>query len=214
MLEEGKFKNKYRISSPRLKGYNYSQAGYYFITICTKDRIECFGEIKNGEMVLNKYGQAAEKQWQWLADQYSYVKLDEYIIMPNHVHGILVIDPPNVVNAVGTISVGTGRDAASVGTGRDAASVGTGRDAASVGTGRDLSLRDVHIKSLSDLMGAFKTTSSKLIHQSGFVDFAWQRSFYDHIIRTEKSLSRIREYIYNNPLKWELDRNNSENLLM
>ena len=189
--EEGKFKNKYRVSSPRLKGYNYAQGGFYFVTICTKNRIEYFGDIKNGEMILNKYGQAAEKQWQWLADQYSYVKLDDCVVMPNHVHGILVIDSPNVVNAVGT-----------------------GRDAASVGTGRDLSLQLIHIKSLSDLMGAFKTTSSKLIHQSGFVDFAWQRSFYDHIIRTEKSLDKIRRYIYYNPAKWELDRNNSENLLM
>ncbi|MFA4833868.1 MAG: transposase [Patescibacteria group bacterium] len=162
----------------RLKEYDYSEDGFYFITICAKNRIECFGDIKNGEMVLNKYGQVAEKQWQWLAGQYSYVKLDEFIIMPNHVHGIVVIDSPNAV-----------------------------------GTGRDLSLH-INIKLLSDLMGAFKTTSSKLIHQSGFSDFSWQRSFYDRIIYNEQSLMKIREYIRNNPLKWELDRNNSENLFI
>jgi REP element-mobilizing transposase RayT len=202
MPEEGKFKNKYRISSARLKGYDYAQAGFYFVTICVKDRIECFGEIKNGEMILNKYGYITEKQWQWLADQYLYVKLDDYVVMSNHVHGILVIDFP----------VGTGRNLSLQSVPRDLSLPKLRRDQTM--TGRDLSLPSVHIKSLSDLMGAFKTTSSKLIHQSGFVDFAWQRSFYDHIIRTEKSLYKIRRYIYYNPLKWELDRNNQENLLM
>jgi putative transposase len=153
----------------RYKGYNYSSAGYYFVTICTKDRLSFFGKIEDGIMNLNDYGGIVKERWLWLQDQYNYVKCGEYVIMPNHFHGILIID---------TI----------------------------VGTGRDLSLRK--IKSLSELIGAFKTTSSKLIHQTGLNEFRWQRSFYDHIIRDESSLDNIREYIRQNPQNWETDKNN------
>ena len=89
--------------SMRLKDYDYSTNGYYFTTICTKNKIECFGEIQNGKMELNKCGKIAKKQWLWLAEQYDYVKLDEWIIMPNHLHGILIIE-----NDI--ITVGTGRN--------------------------------------------------------------------------------------------------------
>ena len=153
----------------RLAGFDYSNGGYYFVTICTKNRINCFGNIVDGQMVLNECGQIVEHQWIWLQKQYKYVELDEYVIMSNHIHGIIIIDP------------------------------------VFVGNGRDHSLHE-KIKSLSELIGAFKTTSSKLIHQLGMRTFHWQKSFYDHIIRNEHSLFRIQEYIRNNPAKWELDR--------
>jgi REP element-mobilizing transposase RayT len=124
-------------------------------------------------MILNAYGQIVEQQWTWLQRQYKYIQLDEYVIMPNHMHGIVITD--NVV----------------------------------VGNGRDHSLRgslQEKIKSLSELIGAFKTTSSKLIHQLGIRRFQWQKSFYDHIIRNEYSLFKIQQYIRTNPIKWELDR--------
>ena len=181
----------------RLKDHDYAQDGYYFVTICTKNKIEYFGEIINSKMVLNEIGKIVQKQWLWLAEQYDYVKLDEHIIMPNHLHGILIIE--NGVNA----RIGMNRV---------------------VGAGRDLPLqrqRDISpqqqtrkIKPLSELIGAFKTTSSKLIHQHGLSEFQWQRNFYDHIIRNEKSLNEIRKYIVENSLKWELDKNNPENLFM
>ena len=101
--------------------------------------------------------------------QYSYIELDEFVIMPNHIHGILIIND-------------------------------------SMRTGHDLSVHK--IKSLSSLIGAFKTTSSKLIHQNGLSDFTWQRSFHDHIIRNDKSLNKIREYIRNNPATWDDDKEN------
>ncbi len=176
-----------------MKDYDYSRDGYYFVTICVKNKIECFGEIQNGKMILNEYGKIAQKQWLWLAEQYDYVKLDEWIIMLNHLHGILIIENNNI--------------------------------APSVGTGRDLSLlrrqcnifsqqQTRKIKPLSELIGAFKTTSSKLIHQYGLSEFQWQKNYYDHIIRDEKSLDKIRKYIFENSLKWELDKNNPENLFM
>lgn len=158
----------------RLKDYDYSREGYYFVTICVKDRIEMLGGVKDGVMVLNGYGRIVEKQWVWLPQRYPYVELDEFIVMPNHFHGILSI-------------------------------VGNGRG--NVGNARERSLRK--IKSLSELMGAFKTTSSKLIHKSGLSQFQWQKSFHDHIIRGE-GLDRIREYIANNPLKWDEDVENEK----
>lgn len=160
-----------RKSGNRLRGYDYSQSNYYYVTICTDKRKEWFGKIENNQMLLNDYGQIVQQQWQWLAKQYSYTELGEYVIMPNHIHGILIIDN-------------------------------------SMRTGHDLSLQYHKIKSLSSLIGTFKTTSSKLIHQNGLSDFAWQRSFYDHIIRNESSLCEIREYIKNNPTIWDNDEEN------
>lgn len=155
----------------RLYGYDYSADALYFVTSCVKDRVCCLGEISNGHMQLNPLGAIAQNQWTWLAEQYSYVILHAFVVMPNHIHGIIEINSGNV------------------------------------GTGRDLSLQGgVKIKSLSELMGAYKTTVSKQIHKIGFTDFAWQRSFHDHIIRNEKSLYSIMEYIKNNPLKWEEDK--------
>ncbi len=157
----------------RLEGYDYSQSNYYFVTICTANRKEYFGKIDDNQMILNYHGQIVEQQWQWLAKQYSYVKLDEYVVMSNHVHGILIIDDSDRSRPVPTN----------------------------------------HIKSLSSLIGAFKTTSSKLIHQNGLSDFSWQRSFYDHIIRNDESLNKIREYIINNPINWANDEENSNRII-
>ena len=162
----------------RLKGYDYSQQGYYFVTICTKNMIEYFGKIQNNNMIINKYGLIVRKQWKWLEQHYEYVHLDEFVIMPNHMHGILEIKP-------------------------------------NVGTNRDLSLQSkqnnknqkIKIKSLSELIGAFKTTSSKKIHLAGLIEFKWQRSFYERIVRNYESLERISLYIRNNPLMWLQDRN-------
>ncbi len=171
--------------SMRLKDYDYSQDGYYFVTICVRNKTKYFGEIINGEMILNEIGEIAQKQWLWLAEQYDYVKLDEWIIMLNHLHGILIIE-----NDINPVAVGAGRDL-------------------------PLQRRQMRkIKSLSELIGAFKTTSSKLIHQNGLSEFQWQRNYYERIIRNEKELDKIRKYIFENPLKWELDRNNLENLFM
>lgn len=156
----------------RLKDYDYAKGGFYFVTVCTQGRKEWLGEMKDGAVVLNEYGAVVNQQWAWLREQYPYVELDEFIVMPNHFHGILSI----------------------------------------VGNGRDRSLRQ-KVKSLSELVGAFKTTSSKLIRRAGLSEFQWQKSFYDHIIRNDADLARVREYIHNNPLKWEEDEENVKNRL-
>ncbi|OGY45945.1 MAG: hypothetical protein A3J62_01455 [Candidatus Buchananbacteria bacterium RIFCSPHIGHO2_02_FULL_38_8] len=163
----------------RLRDFNYSDFGYYFVTVCTKDRVCYFGDVRGEEMVLNIFGQIVKQQWLWLGEKYQYIELDQFNILPNHIHGIIIINPIQTNY---------------------------------VGTGRDLSLqRDDKIKSLSELIGAFKTTSSKLIHQLGLSEFQWQRSFYDRIIRNEKELDNIRKYILENVIKWNQDINNPKN---
>jgi REP element-mobilizing transposase RayT len=159
----------------RLIGFDYATPGAYFITTVVKDRLCVFGKIRNGTCLLNPFGQIVEEQWRWLHDQYLYLTMDEFVVMPNHVHGII-----NIADCV---------------------------DNGSVGNGRDRSLQK--IKSLSELIGAFKTTSSKCIHKSGLPSFRWQKSFYERIVRNDQELQRIQEYIHSNPLTWERDIENS-----
>lgn len=87
-----KFKNRYRIPSARLQNYDYSSNGYYFITICTKNREYFFGEIADNKMQLSKMGKTAEKFWLEIPKHFPFVKLDEFVVMPNHVHGIIIIN--------------------------------------------------------------------------------------------------------------------------
>ena len=177
----------------RLKNYDYSQPGYYFVTICVHPNLKgtnVFGTIKNRKMDLNQYGEIVSKQWVWIADRYEHIILDKWIIMPDHFHAIVKI----------------------VHTESDNNTVGTGCD--TVGTGRDLSLHCNNpdqnknkpsprkYKPLDQIIGAFKTTSSKLIHLSGYNDYAWQRSYYDRIVRDAGALNQIRQYIINNPGNW------------
>ena len=191
----------------RLKGYDYSQDNLYFVTSCVQDMICCFGDIVVGtgrdlslkespQMILNEYGKIADQQWLWLGEQYPYINLHEFIVMPNHIHGIIEI-------------VGTGRELSNDRdknrTGHELSEQNLSNDRNKNRTGHDLSLQG-KIKSLSELMGAYKMTVSKQIHLLGYDEFKWQRSFYDNIIRDEKSYERISNYIINNPNSWDQDK--------
>jgi putative transposase len=173
--------------STRLGEYDYSQSGWYFITVCTKNRTKWLGDVVDEKMVLNAYGKVARDRWLWLARQYDYLKLDEFIIMPNLMHGIMVIENDIVC---------------------------TRKDNPKVVPTVPMAIYNRRYSLLSKSVNAYKTTSSKSIHQNGLMDFIWQRSFYDHIIRDEESPGSIREYIIYNPMKWDRDRNNSENVFM
>jgi putative transposase len=172
----------------RLRNYDYSQSGCYYITICVHPELRkqnIFGEIDDGIMKLNDYGVIISKQWLWIAERYNHIIVDEWVIMPDHFHAIIKIVHIESENNT-------------------------------LGTGRDLSAQcnspvPNHIpspqkyKPLPQIMGAFKTTSSKMIHLTGYSDYAWQRSYYDNIIRNDESLNRIRKYIINNPINWNND---------
>lgn len=183
----------------RLSGYDYSKNNYYFITVCTHKREHFFGEIKNGEMILNEAGKIVKNYWLWLETQYCFVVLDEFVIMPNHFHGILIIDSE---------SGGNGR----------ARSVHQEKESENYsGENKNIENQEISIKSLSQLVGAFKTLSSRDIHKLDNFDksniFKWHKSFHDRIIRNERELNNVRNYIKNNPLKWHLDIENSKEII-
>ncbi len=168
-------------------GFDYSDNACYFITICTQNRIKYFGGVYNQIMCIDRLGAIVWRQWEWMQTQYPYIQSHGFIVMPNHVHGIIEINSEFI---------------------------NKNRDCDHVGTGLDLSLPDKPITnkpkilSLSNIISAFKTTTSKLIHNCGFPQFQWQRSFYDHVIRDEKSFQKICWYVIYNPAIWERDRNN------
>jgi putative transposase len=171
----------------RLKNYNYSRAGGYFITICTARRMCLFGDIRNEEIYLNKFGEIVQICWRDLRRHYSHITFDAFVIMPNHVHGIIMVDE----------LAGSGSRIFSAAVHENAG-------------GETPPLRKP--ATLSQIIGYFKYQSSKQIN--GLRNMpripVWQRSFYDHVIRDEASLNRIREYIATNPLRWCLDRENPD----
>jgi putative transposase len=165
--------------SPRLSDYDYSQAGAYFVTAYVQARQALLGEIIHGEMRLNQAGYMVERWWNKLASKFSTLETDFYVVMPNHFHGIALL-AENAASALPACRQGANMGAP-----------------------------------LQKIMQWFKTmTTNEYIHgvkEHGWPRFQgslWQRSFYDHVIRDEASLNRIREYISTNPLRWDLDREN------
>ena len=177
-------------------GFDYSQNAVYFVTSCCKNRTHHFGEVHLGKMKLSEYGKIAQQQIEWLQTQYPYIELHNYVVMPNHVHILFEIDS----------SVRTGRDLS-----QHSERTAINLSQHSERTALELSLPLPHkIKSVSSIMGAYKTTSSKQIHVSGNLDFEWQRSFHDHIVRDAKSYENIFNYIKDNPNRWTKDTFNKD----
>jgi REP element-mobilizing transposase RayT len=179
---------KHHRRSIRLQGYDYSQAGYYFVTICCYQRQCLFGEVIDGVMQLNQYGEIVSETYQWLSQRYPYFDFDEWIIMPNHFHAIMVLT--------------------------DTSCRGDSRIALTMRTALTIIQHTQPINSqpkrkpLGRLIGAFKTVSTKQINliRNTQGTPVWQRNYYKYIIRNEESLNKIREYIINNPLSWQLDQ--------
>jgi putative transposase len=161
----------------RLRDYDYSQPGAYFITICTKNRRFLFGEIENDLMSINDYGEIVRLSWLDLPQHYANVQLDTFVIMPNHIHGIIFLED-----------------------------VGAGFKPAPTGSGSKR-------YPLSEIVRAFKTFSSRHINKLRNMPgtSVWQRNYYEHVIRRDEVLNKIRQYIEFNPLRWTLDRENPAN---
>jgi len=183
-----KFRNIYRIPSTRLSNWNYSDNGYYFITICTKDKEEFFGEIVNNKIQLSEIGTIAQKYWLEIPNHFSFVELDEFIIMPNHVHGIVIIK--NVISHVETQNFASLQQAKPI---------------------KPQNKFGPQSKNLASIIRGFKIGVKKYATINK-INFFWQSRFYDHIIRNEKEFYYIKQYIKDNPINWETDRNNSEDL--
>lgn len=154
--------------SLRLKGYDYTREGAYFVTVCSHGRTCLFGEVSEGHMELGAAGRMVQEVWDALPEHYPAVGVDAFVIMPNHVHGVILLD------GVSTLSLG-------------------------------------------DVIHRFKTLTTKRysdgVSKAGWPAFSgrlWQRNYYEHIIRDEASLSRIRKYIAENPSRWAEDSENPD----
>jgi REP element-mobilizing transposase RayT len=171
--------------SIRLKGYDYSQAGAYFVTIVTKDQVCLFGEVVGEGMRLNEYGVIADHVWLAIPDHFLSVELDDYIIMPNHIHGIIVI----------TETVGA----------THASSLQNMSPLQNMS-----SMPGPQPQSVSSIVGSLKSAVTKRINEirQTFGTPIWQRNYYEQIIRDEESLQRIRQYILDNPAQWAFDKEN------
>ncbi len=186
-----KYQNKYRIKSARLQGYDYTRAGLYFITICTGNREHYFGEIVDNEMQLSNMGVLADVLWHEIKNHSNNIELHQFVIMPNHIHGILeIVDGFN-----------GGRD--------DACIVSTTTTPINPHNSKTHKKASISPKSgsVSRVIGLYKSAVTKHVRRLGY-GFQWQSRFYDHIIRNENDYIRISNYIKNNPVKWDEDKFN------
>jgi REP element-mobilizing transposase RayT len=184
---------KHHRRSIRLRNYDYSQPGAYFVTICTYQKQSWFGEIKNGQMYLNQLGKIVADEWLKTCKIRPNFQLDEWVIMPNHFHGIVIINDYS----------------------GDDQSLGAGNRPLDLGAGNrplDLGARDAPLQqkpnSLSSCIAGFKSAVTKrinLLRQNTDTPI-WQRNYYESILRDEKYLAVVREYIINNPKNWPNDR--------
>ena len=201
-MEKSKFDpQKHHRKSIRLQGYDYSQAGAYYVTIVTYQRDCLFGEIVDGEMYINAYGEIVQKWWDEILIHFPNVELGAFVIMPNHVHGIIFItterrgevlsprDNPNNNNLDENVD-------------------GTNQQ------GGDASQPPLRKRTLGQIVAYFKYQSTKemnRIETENAITKFWQRNYYEHIIRDEKDLQNKTDYIEANPSLWDEDDNNPRN---
>ena len=181
---------KHNRRSIRLPGYDYSSPGVYFVTIDTHRSAPLFGEIIGGAMRLNEWGAIADAEWLRTADLRHEIELDEFIIMPNHMHGIIMINDGETIGAARRIAWKT-------------------VPAKNAGAHGRAPLRRSP-RSLGSLIAGYKSAVTIKINNARGIPGTkiWQRNYYEHIIRDENELIRIREYIRNNPMRWDMDAEN------
>ncbi len=193
--------------SIRLKEYDYSRSGCYFITICTNGHKNLFGKIENNKTILNRYGEIVEYEWLRTGQIRDNIVINEYIIMPNHIHGIIKIENPTTVGARcfvptrrGTMLVPNSQNTIKPDITSDIRNNTQAQNTEHFGKPTS--------NSIPTIIRGFKSTITNQINQ---IDNApghpiWQRNYYEHIIRNEKSYREIAEYIINNPRTWTIDK--------
>lgn len=172
-----------RRRSIRIKEYDYGRIGAYFVTICAHQRVRLFGDVVDGAIRLNRLGEIVRETWEGLPAHYPHVELDSFIMMPNHSHMVIKI--------VGAYNAGP-------------SPVGAGFKPALITESKS--------HALPEIVRALKTFSARRINEyrDSPASPVWQRNYYEHVIRNEESLNKIREYIANNPMQWEFDRENPD----
>jgi putative transposase len=163
----------------RLEGYDYSQPGEYFVTICTRGREYLFGEIVNRRMNVNANGTTAMECWNQLPAHFPNVEIDEFVAMPNHIHGIIrKLDNPRRYVQL------------------------------NIPTETYHSRISPKAGSLAVVVRTFKAAVTTICRKNGIEGFGWQSGFYEHIVRDDRSLARIRDYVASNPQRWICDEEN------
>lgn len=175
---EEKFNNKYRTTPARLNGWDYGANGLYFVTICTKDRVHYFGEIEKDNIIVEtqsivslqktEIGKVAYENWLRIPEFAPFIELDEFVIMPDHMHGILFINKPDKISW-------------------------------------EPNKFGVQIQNLASVIRGYKASVKKYANLNG-IDFIWQAKYYDRVIRNEKEYQNIRQYVYDNPTRWLLNK--------
>ena len=192
--------------SIRLREYDYTTAGAYFVTICTQNRDCLFGDIVDGDMVLNDAGRMVQSVWDGMSAHYAGIETDAFVIMPNHIHGIVTVG-----------AAPRGRPDSGQDSGQAQRPAPTVTDCGQAqGPAPTVSVTAASL-SLPDVVHRFKTLTTKRytdgVKQHGWPPYpgrVWQRNYYEHIIRDGHDLNRTREYIVNNPAQWDLDRENPD----
>lgn len=190
---------KHHRRSIRLKGFDYAQPGGYFITIVTYQRECLFGEVINREVRLSCYGEIVQRWWHEIPVHFSHVETGAFVIMPNHIHGVILIRS----DARGTVSVP-----------RDDGinKISSGNEKSSEILGGETPPR--HMPTLGQIIAYFKYQSTKDMNQldnTGTITKFWQRNYYEHVIRNHEEWDRIHRYIESNPLLWDEDNQNPMN---
>ena len=191
-----RYKNKYRVASARASWWNYGWNGAYFITICAANREHIFGKISNGKMTLSKTGVIVDILWNEIPNHAPFVELGDFVIMPNHIHGILILDKPDVKNADININTGTNVETLHA-------------------TSLQPRLRSIKNEkmaaispksnSVSAIIQSYKSAVTKHANRLE-LPIGWQSRFHDHIIRNNEEYQRISDYIINNPANWKEDK--------
>ena len=201
--------------SIRLTGYDYAKAGLYFITICCHNRICHFGHVENGEMVLNEFGKIAYNEWMKTPELRNNVELGEFIIMPNHMHGIIRLIRRGELNSPENISLNSPENISL----NSPENISLNSPANPIG---DSIKNEIYISSqiqgefhsplrgpsnnIGAIVRGYKSSVTKQLNLLNIGCPVWQRNYYENIIRNEESNQRISEYIINNPAKWAVDK--------
>jgi REP element-mobilizing transposase RayT len=195
-----RFKNKYRIASARAQWWDYGWNGAYFITICTQNREHFFGEIKNGKMILSHQGVIADILWHEIPNHSPFADLGDFVVMPNHIHGILILNKPG----------GDGGDVSVVQTLHATSLQSQSQSQSQLQLQPPLKNEKMATispksNSVSTIIRSYKSAVTKHANRLGFEN-GWQPRFHDHIIRNDAEYQRISNYIINNPDNWKDDK--------
>jgi REP element-mobilizing transposase RayT len=199
-----KFRNTYRISSARLPGWDYRNAAAYFITICTQNREHFFGDCQNGKMLLTTAGMIVQGCWYQIPFLNSHVHLGAFVVMPNHVHGILILDD------MGNDGENKNDNDIVEAFESNASTTKSSNDSTIINNiNKNEYFQNISPKSgsVSRIIQQYKSVCTKHIRMAcPTLHFEWQSRFYDHIVRHEDSFQNISNYILNNPKNWEKDK--------